>query len=161
MSKKGNSGLITVVGIVVILIVGAFLYFNQSQAPDSGSAEPETGISDSLTEPEVGGQYLIYSDGIIEEVLSQGKTPVLYFYANWCPTCQPVDRQFKEEANRLPEDVVVIRINYNDTDTDADEDALAEKYAITYQHTFAILDENAVVTTRWNGAGLERVLEEL
>ena len=85
---------------------------------------------------------------------------VLYFYANWCPTCRPVDAELQSRSSEIPEDIVVVRVNYNDSDTDTDEEALAKEHNITYQHTFVIL-ENGEEVTRWNGGGLAELISRV
>ena len=85
----------------------------------------------------------------------------MYFYANWCPICRPADAEFKANQGRIPEGVVVIRINYNDSDTDSEEEGLAQEYGITYQHTFVEIDSSGQEVQKWNGGGVEELLERL
>jgi thioredoxin 1 len=106
-----------------------------------------------------GGRYLVY-DGVSMEK-SAGNKRVLFFFANWCPTCIPADADFNENETKIPEDVTLIRVNYNDTDTDADEEELAKKYDITYQHTFVQIDSNGEVVTKWNGGKTAELLQNL
>ncbi len=72
-----------------------------------------------------------------DAAIKTDKLVVLYFYANWCPTCKTeVANALYPAFNELTTDNVVgIRINYKDSDTDSDEKALAVKYGIPYQHT--------------------------
>lgn len=86
---------------------------------------------------------------------------VLFFYANWCPTCIPADKDFNENVKKLPDDVIVIRVNYNDDQTDEVEKSLAKKYAVTYQHTFVQIDKNGNEVAKWNGEGVEKLLSNL
>lgn len=85
---------------------------------------------------------------------------VLFFYANWCPTCQPVNRDL-DATSDLPADVVVYRVNYNDDETDQVEKDLAAKYAVTYQHTFVIVDREGNELDKYNGGSLEELLSRL
>ena len=86
---------------------------------------------------------------------------VLFFYANWCDTCRPADEDLRKNESRMPEDVRVIRVNFNDTDTDEDEKALAKQYQVPYQHTFVQIDAQGKVVTRWNGGQTDQLLEKL
>ncbi|HYD35189.1 MAG TPA: thioredoxin family protein [Vitreimonas sp.] len=106
-----------------------------------------------------GGSYLPFSP----EVMNMTSTTrrVLFFYANWCPTCKPADEDFTNNSHRLPADVTVIRVNYNDPDTDETEKALAKKYAVTYQHTYVQIDESGDAVTKWNGGQVEEMLSKL
>ena len=103
-----------------------------------------------------GTRYVAYSKPAFD--LAANKKRVLYFYANWCPICRPIDTEFKENMNKIPQDVVVIRVNYNDSDTDADEKNLAKQYEITYQHTFVQIDAQGNKIALWNGGGLSELL---
>jgi thiol-disulfide isomerase/thioredoxin len=86
---------------------------------------------------------------------------VLFFYADWCPTCRPVDKELKDNLTKIPAGVEIYRINYNDQDTDNEEKELAKKHGITYQHTFVQVDKEGNEIKKWNGGGLEKILAEL
>ena len=86
---------------------------------------------------------------------------MLFFYASWCPTCRPADADFAKNESLLPEDVRLIRVNYNEGDTDDDEDTLADKYNVTYQHTFVQIDEEDNIVTKWNGGQTAQLLKNL
>jgi thiol-disulfide isomerase/thioredoxin len=105
------------------------------------------------------GQYVVYSPQVLMQ--NSDKKRVLFFYANWCPICQPADNEFKSNLDKIPNDVVLVRVNYNDSDTDADEEGLADKYNITYQHTFVQIDSAGGVVAKWNGGGINDLLVNL
>lgn len=104
-------------------------------------------------------RYIEYSKSALDSNSSRRR--VLFFYANWCPTCRPTDENLKDNLNKIPEDVTVIRVNYNDTDTDQEEKDLAKKYAVTYQHTFVQIDENGREVTKWNGGKIDELLKNI
>ncbi len=101
-------------------------------------------------------RYLAYSRSVFDT--AKDKKRVLYFYANWCPICRPIDKEFSTNMDKIPDGVVVIRVNYNDSDTDADEKDLANKYGITYQHTFVQIDAVGNKIAFWNGGGLAELI---
>ncbi|MBI5151776.1 MAG: thioredoxin fold domain-containing protein [Candidatus Pacebacteria bacterium] len=105
------------------------------------------------------GQYIEYSKTAFDQ--NSNKKRVLFFYANWCPVCQPADKSIKENSGKIPADVVVIRVNYNDSDTDQEEKALAQKYGITYQHTFVQIDGEGKEVIKWNGGQLDELLAKM
>jgi thioredoxin 1 len=86
---------------------------------------------------------------------------VLFFYADWCPTCRPIDMEFKDNIPKIPAGIEIYRVNYNDQDTDEQEKALAKKYGVTYQHTFVQIDKDGNEITKWNGGGLEKLLSSI
>ena len=105
------------------------------------------------------GAYVSYSKEVLDSA-SEGKR-VLFFYANWCPTCRPADAEFKEKEEKLPEGLTLIRVNYNDDDTNDEEKALASKYGISYQHTFVQIDADGEEVVRWNGGSIDELLENI
>lgn len=178
--KRGSSPILIVIIVFVLAVVGGVLYLYQTSSPNSTDdtslptsvyQTPSTKSSDEMIndtlqdEPsdsptgETANKYIVYSPEALEEGI--GKTRVLFFYANWCPTCIPADKEIQANISKIPEGTVVYRVNYDDSDTDANEKALANKYNITYQHTFVIIDDNGNEIQQWNGGGLERLLSEL
>ena len=154
--------IVIVLGLLGVLAFNASNSQNTSQPGQSGSSsEPEsqedTGFgSDGANDS---SRYIEYTPEGYE--IHKGERRVLFFFANWCPTCKPADISFRNNAASIPEDVTVIRVNYNDSDTDADEKQLANKYAVTYQHTFVQIDEDGTEITKWNGGQIEELLENI
>lgn len=101
-------------------------------------------------------RYIEYSKTVIEQ--SANKRRVLYFFATWCPSCKAANEDFSANPNKIPEDVVVIRTNYNDPDTDQEEKNLAKKYGITYQHTFVQVDSVGKEIAKWNGGQIKELI---
>lgn len=120
-------------------------------------ATNSTGINQKTLQKE--GKYLPFSPEVFTS--SAGSRRVLFFYASWCPTCRPADANFSSNVSQIPGDVTLIRVNYNDTDTDQAEKDLANKYAVTYQHTFVQIDAEGKVVTKWNGGQIEELLTRL
>jgi thioredoxin 1 len=149
--------------VIAIALVGFFAY-TSSQGSDSESLSNKNDtssqeiISDEMVSED--SRYKIYeSQKTLDEAYDTRR--VLYFYASWCPTCIPADRDFKENADKIPEDVTLIRVNYSDPDTDQNEKDLAKKYGVTYQHTFVQIDENGEEVTKWNGGQMLELLANI
>lgn len=105
------------------------------------------------------GKYVPFSP---EALASSANTRrVLFFYANWCPTCKPADASFTKNIAQIPTDVTLIRVNYNDTETDQAEKDLAKKYGVTYQHTFVQIDAKGSEVAKWNGGQIDELLSNL
>lgn len=150
---------IIIVVLIGLMLVGVYFVVNKSQkSPASDPVQtpqatsPSTGAQKSLET----SRYIVYTKAALADAAN--KRRVLYFYANWCPTCRPADANFKENASKIPTDVVVIRVNYNDTDTDQEEKDLAQQYGITYQHTFVQIDVSGNEVTSWNGGQIAELL---
>jgi len=101
-------------------------------------------------------RYLSYSKTVFDT--SSDKRRILYFYATWCPTCKIANEDFTANPNKIPEDMVVIRTNYNDPETDQEEKELAKKYGISYQHTFVQIDAQGKELKKWNGGGIAELI---
>ena len=101
-------------------------------------------------------KYTQYSKATLDQSIKDKR--ILFFYANWCPTCKAADMSFEQNIAKIPADATLIRINYKDTDTDQEEKDLANKYAITYQHTFVQIDGEGKEISKWNGGQIEELL---
>jgi thioredoxin 1 len=126
----------------------------QNQAGETVTSQPSGNNTKSSS-----SRYIKYEKDVIDNTNSNRR--VLFFYASWCPTCRPADADFTQNENQIPEDVIVIRVNYNDPDTDQEEKKLAQKYGITYQHTFVQIDEQGNEVTKWNGGKLSELVSRI
>lgn len=158
---------ILIIGLLVILGIAAFILYprtamqgNKQMNDTSDTVTQDENQSDNNSSPQAGaGRYVVYQDGVLEQHADNKR--VLFFYANWCPTCIPVDKVFMNQESQIPEGISVIRINYNDTETDKEEKDLAKKYGITYQHTFVQIDSDGNEVTKWNGGAMSELLENI
>lgn len=154
---------IFIIIVLILVVVGGGYYFTKSTSNTEDPKmvkekevmtkpveETKTVEKDAMMKGKDGsGSYVTYSKTALSSAAS-GKR-VLFFYANWCPTCIPTDADLTTNSSKIPAGATVIRVNYNDTDTDSEEEALAKKYEVTYQHTFVQIDEQGEVVTKWNG----------
>ncbi|OGK33137.1 hypothetical protein A3E10_01040 [Candidatus Roizmanbacteria bacterium RIFCSPHIGHO2_12_FULL_37_23] len=146
----------TIIVTITILAVVALgiMFLTKNQQVDTTTISGPVSMDTAKSE-----QYVEYSQAELEK--ASQKRRVLFFYANWCPTCRPADESFNENQANIPEDVVVIRVNYNDSDTDQAEKDLARKYGIGYQHTFVQIDSEGNQVAIWNGGEFDEMMENL
>jgi len=165
---KGLIGLGLAVVVIIGIIIIARNQINIDTAPSPSQTNLEqsdtttttTSTTSATTMSDTSDQkYIEYSDGVLDG--ASNKRRVLFFYASWCPTCRPVDQAIRDDLGLIPDDVQIIRVNYNDPQTDQSERALAQKYGVTYQHTFVQIDQNGQVVSKWNGGGLDQVLQNI
>ncbi|MCA9392356.1 thioredoxin family protein [candidate division WWE3 bacterium] len=79
---------------------------------------------------------------------------VLFFKANWCPTCQALDADIS--MHEVPDGLTILKVDY-DTET-----ALKQKYGITYQHTLVQVDADGNMIQKWAGSPtLQSIVEKL
>ena len=167
-----NKGII-IAGVGIVLVGGVIFAANQQSQETN---EVKMVVQDSpivtLTQEQiamekekammdnnVSSRYLPYSKDVLDQ--AAGNRRVLFFYANWCSTCRPTDANFKENTSKIPEDVTVIRVNFNDPETDQEEKDLAKKYGITYQHTFVQIDSQGKEVTKWNGGQTDELVSNI
>lgn len=172
-----KSRIIVIIVIVLISGVGALYFLNQqtqsSPIPLTPTGQSEQKVenvvsidsnlaigSDPKPSSKIHGGY-VTGWGAEGYKNAQGDKIVLFFYANWCPTCRPVDVELKERNEEIPAGIEIYQVNYNDSDTDQAEKELAKKYGVTYQHTFIQIDKEGNEITRWNGGGLDKLLSSI
>lgn len=145
------------IGIIFIGIGIGFLayqYQNTQTPPSTTQNEKESQPSASTYLPSEDNstpRYIIYTPAAFE--VARGKKRVLFFYASWCPTCKPADRDFQTYIDQIPKDVVLFRADY---DTERE---LKTQYSITYQHTFVLVDDSGNAVKIWNGGRLKELVE--
>jgi len=154
-----NRNIFIVSTALIAIIVGVLLVINQVSRPVQNQEKTVAKGNIINKETSDNSRYIAYSKDILKN--SQNTRRVLYFYANWCPTCLPANDDLSSKADQIPSDVTVIRVNYNDSDTDEDEKELARKYGITYQHTFVQIDSEGKEIAKWNGGQLKELLENI
>lgn len=161
--------------VLIILVAIGFLLYKNSSSSKSMDMENEFMIpasltpthtmmeeSDSLMKEDTmmkSSRYIPYSQMALNSASNTRR--VLFFFANWCPTCIPADKNFEENISKIPDDVTLIRVNYNDSDTDQEEKDLAKKYGVTYQHTYVQIDKNGNEVTKWNGGQITELLSKV
>jgi thiol-disulfide isomerase/thioredoxin len=91
------------------------------------------------------GSYEAYTP---EKVMLASTTHdvVLFFRANWCPTCKAVDADIKANVSKIPSSLSILDVNYDDSIV------LKKKYGVTYQHTFVQVDKNGNLIKKWSGS---------
>ncbi len=137
---------------VLVLIAGALILPSLRSDPGTGTAGMPTGVpaaTESITRPSA-SRYTDYSGPAFAQ--NDDRKRVLFFYAPWCPTCRPADAAFRAQSDRIPEDVVLLRTDY---DSSAD---LKKRYGVTYQHTYVLVDGSGNEIRKWNGGGLDELI---
>ncbi len=160
MNNSKNALLMVV--IISVLGLGTYLLF-QKPTTQSGSMMKKdsapTVAQKMMEKNSKNSRYTSYTKAVYDA--SADRRRVLYFYATWCPSCKVANEDFLANPNKIPEDAVVLRVNYNDPDTDQEEKELAQKYGITYQHTFVQIDAEGKEITKWNGGKIDELLTNI
>lgn len=106
----------------------------------NGTMKKEEGIM--MASP---GSYEAYSPEKIAAKASQGNV-VLFFHANWCPTCRALDADIKAHLKEIPSNLTILDVDYDNST------ALKKRYGVTYQHTMVQVDNNGTLIKKWMGS---------
>ncbi len=69
---------------------------------------------------------------------------VLFFAADWCPSCQASVKSLERDG--VPAGLTVVRVDY-DTQTE-----LKRVHGVTIQHTYVQVDESGEALAKWTGS---------
>ena len=97
-----------------------------------------------------------------DKARESGKNIVLYFYANWCPTCKVEVPKFYDAFDQLNDDnLVAFQVSFNDNETDGDEKKLARDFGVPYQHTKIFLKNGENILQTFETWSTSRYLDEI
>lgn len=159
----------------VLLITGGFLLLKSQAATKTetqvektainaeGNAKGNTAVGKDENNAgahtsNLSTQYVNYAPNVLTKAEQSGGRTVIFFAAlAWCPSCQAADKDFKANFSKVPSDVTIVIANY---DT---ENALKQKYNITYQDTFVQVDKNGNAIAQWTsgGQGVQALLDNI
>jgi len=78
-------------------------------------------------------EYVEYSQALREEL--HGQEPyVIFFHADWCPTCQALEADIKKELSTFPNGTKILKANFDK------EQKLKQEYGIVMQSTLVFID---------------------
>lgn len=166
-----NTKTIAIVGLVVLLGGGVY-YISQSLSPSKPAMEQTGGVmekkdiameptgammkkedtnADTMMKKE--SRYITYTKAAFDA--AKGKKRVYFFHAPWCPSCVPADKEFQANMDKIPENVVLFKTDY---DTSSE---LKKQYVVTYQHTYVQVDDTGELVTKWNGGGIDELVANI
>jgi len=89
--------------------------------------------------------FVAYSEEVVSSALAEGKTVVLDFTAERCPTCVSFKENVEANMANLPENSVLVAVDF-----DAAEE-LKTTYEVTAQHTFVQLAADMSIEKKTQG----------
>ncbi|MBI9102752.1 MAG: thioredoxin family protein [Spirochaetales bacterium] len=128
--------------ISILLITTSFILFSQGMNSDSMNEHPDSGgIED-------------FSDLEDAQNRAESGPVVLFFYADWCPSCRTAMRSIRDGRDQL-KDLTILIVNYDKSAQ------LKRKYGVTYQHTFVQINPAGESLSTWNGGDLQNIFEHV
>ncbi|MCA9386685.1 thioredoxin family protein [Candidatus Dojkabacteria bacterium] len=106
------------------------------------------------TQSNESGIYVDYS----EELLTNANSGdvVLFFKADWCPTCSALDKNILENMDSIPSELSILKVDYDNSEV------LQEKYGVTYQHTLVQVDSTGELLNKWTGSfSIDEIVQNL
>jgi len=139
-----NSKILVII-LVLVALIGGGIFISQQPKTEQAPQQTEASLSSD--------RYVPYSQPAF--AAASDRRRVLYFHADWCPTCRPLNAALSADPNQIPEGVVLFKTNY-DTETE-----LKQKYSIPYQHTFVEVDSQGNAIQTWSGGSVDDVVSRL
>lgn len=92
------------------------------------------------------GAYITLAEYEGSKDMYAGSDVVLFFAADWCPTCQEATANLEADPAAIPAGLAIVRVDYDNSDE------LKRKYGVTVQHTFVQVDADGNEVAKWNGS---------
>lgn len=117
-----------------------------SENTDTSAVEAEQVVVKESTTPEpvivaTPGSFSDYD----ESKLTSDGVNVLFFHADWCPSCRSLENDLNAKLGQIPADVNILKLDY---DT---ENELKKKYGVIRQHTLVVVDGDGIEVRKLTG----------
>ncbi len=124
--------------VLAILIVAVVLVSGCTSEKVGSQA---TGINQSQVK--LANNYFRFDPQAYQSALEHNKTILLFFKANWCPTCAESVPRIHNVFNEMKsDDVIGFEVHFNDEESQDFDNEIIRKYQIAYQNALVILDKN-------------------
>ena len=160
-----NKTIIWVLGAVLVIIIGAIVFFSNGDKDDAMMKNDESVMMDDKSNDTMidGDDSMMDDDAMMDDtsMMSTGSYEVyapeklakakdgnivLYFRASWCPLCKVLDADIRAHLKDIPANLTILDVDY-DNSTE-----LKKKYGVTYQHTLVQVDAEGNMITKWSGS---------
>lgn len=144
--------------IIIIIGISILVILSYGKSDSTTNNKPDT-VLDTYTERNTeenteAGLYTDYSAEKLDQTPTDGKN-IIFFHANWCPTCRAADKDIKNNLSSIPKNLTILKTDY---DTQKD---LRKKYGVTGQHTFVQVDSEGKMITKWSGGDLSTIISRI
>lgn len=139
--------------LLAVLVLGGGAWLIGGSSGNEGGSQPNSISSPKSIDPAASDSgYILYSEQALAEATQDGGRAVLFFHADWCPTCRAAEQDILSKLDQIPDDLTILKTDY---DTERE---LKKKYQVVVQHTFVQVDQNGNEVTKWSGGGLQDII---
>lgn len=129
-------------------------------APDTNASETTNDADDWAEDRDdqtaASFTYERYTPEAQAAAAARGDETLLFFHAEWCPTCKAAERSFDREGAELLSGVTVLQVDY-DSATE-----LRRQYDVAVQHTLVQIDPSSGSKLQfWIGGDAQTIAEQL
>lgn len=126
-----------------------------TQMPNKPTDQEVSPQPPALAAETTAGTFTDYSPDKL--ALAEDGTLVLFFRADWCPTCRGLENNINANLSAIPANTHILKLDY-DTETE-----LKKKYGVIRQHTLIQVDANGNEIKTLTGLTntLDQVLNQL
>ncbi len=118
----------------------------------NGQTTDENGEAENV---EITSNYFEYTPATLATAQENGRVVLFFAATKWCNTCAALDKELKEKSSELPDDITVLKIDYDNDKQKRDQ------YNATIQHTMILEDSNGKEIKRWIGGGIETLKAQI
>lgn len=129
--------------LVSLLLISSFSVFASGTTMKDDKTMARAVIKD---DNKMKSHYLNYSTWIVTKLTKEGKTVVLFFHADRCPTCVSLDKDIKNKLKNIPESVVIVKANYDTAKN------LKKLYKVKSQNALVVVSKKGKIVARSKGA---------
>ncbi len=142
------------ISISILFFTIGFPLFGNGTTEETLEMETKTEISTEDTMEQEMGPFITYKDMDQAMELAGTKPTVLFFKADWCPSCTSAAKKFEENSDQL-KDINLVVVDYDHSGK------LQAKYGVTYQHTFVQISPGGDALVKWNGGATTELLSKI
>lgn len=128
--------------LVGILIASGILISRDSENESDTNSESNNTASVTVEDVIGAGEYVDYSPEVLANVDHDRR--ILFFKADWCPTCNILEKDIEDNLDKIPENTVIIQADFDK------ETELKKQYKVASQHTLIELDNNNEEIKKWS-----------
>jgi thiol-disulfide isomerase/thioredoxin len=149
-----RKGILFFVLTIIFLSLAVFLIkaLLMQKNSDNDGGDGEENNQNAIEATETPSYYKNYSKEDYDKALNEKRVLVLYFTSNWCQKCieqDTINTLSFEELNK--EGAIGLKIHILDSETTTETDALSQKFDVTKEQSFVILDKDGAVYFKHTG----------